>query len=198
MMIKILTSLAVVVLASCVAPIEEWSPPQYDAYRARNSGRATEYPLIPRDDGVVEPPGPGSITEGSASHDVETKSSGRMHILELYQNGIDERNALQVEVAGLKSLLERAEKEIARLSEDLAESEARGSALREESARLVSEAAELTSRLVTAQIRRLEAEKLLLESKLEWHRSGSTGAETAGTALEESRAPSATAAKGTP
>ena len=48
--------------------------------------------------------------------------------------------------------------------------ETRSAALEEGHRLLLSENQEIAGRLTTAQIRRLEAEKLLLESRIAWHR----------------------------
>ena len=129
-----------------------------------------EYPLYSRDGGVVDSPVPGSVRRGAPTHDVESTGPGRMYILELYQVAIEERDTLQLEVTALNHALKRTHSE---LDATTAAYAIRGDelvVLVRERDRLRAESEDLTARLVTAQIRRLESEKLLIESKLEWYR----------------------------
>jgi hypothetical protein len=92
--------------------------------------------------------------------------SGRMHILELYQRAIEEREQLQGEVQALLRDLEQQRVSTAHEQRRASELEAKLAALELERARVVEENIDLAGRLTTAQIRRLQAEKLLLEHKL--------------------------------
>ena len=127
-------------------------------------------PIYAWDGGVVDSPEPGSVVEGDPSHDVQPTSNGRMYILELYQEAIDERDALQLEVTALNAALERAQFEMDDFTNRTTKLSARMDALILERDQLRKENSDLAARVVTAQVRRLEAEKLLLESKLEWFR----------------------------
>lgn len=178
----------VALVGGCVAPMAyEWQQSVPAEHRFPNGSQATgprsevdtapglfqergQYPLYSRDGGVVDSRKPGSVTEDTPSHDVDKAAPGRMYILELYQAAIDERDALQLEVAALNRALERTKNDLAATTaafdargEELARSERQRS-------RLQAENEDLTARLVTAQIRRLEAEKVLIESRLEWYR----------------------------
>jgi hypothetical protein len=93
-----------------------------------------------------------------------------MYILELYQQAIDDKEALEVEVEALTAALDKANDIIQQSHERLVEVQGLLEEERSRSERLEGEGRELASRLTTAQIRRLEAEKLLLEAKLEWNR----------------------------
>ena len=136
--------------------------------RAWDDGSQVE----PSREGVVEASPRGVVTPGAAAqHDVQSES-GRMYILELYQQAIEEKDdlmeharALEAERQKLQSMLMEADGRIVDL-----QAKVDGSLLREEE--LQGRIDELTGRLLTAQIRRLEAEKLLLEAKIESVREG--------------------------
>ena len=123
--------------------------------------------LYARDGSVVDAKSPGTVTQtDTLGHDLSPTNGGRMYILELYQKVIDERDGLQLEVKSLRTDNERN-----RLA--LSESEARADQLQADLDRaladkqsLVDENMELASRLTNAQIRRLEAERMLLESRI--------------------------------
>ncbi|MFT5284434.1 MAG: hypothetical protein ACI8TQ_000590 [Planctomycetota bacterium] len=127
-------------------------------------------PIYAWDGGVVDSPDAGSVVEGDPNHDVQPTSNGRMYILELYQDAIDERDALQLEVTALNAALERAQFEMDDFASRTTKIQAMVDKLTMERDQLRQENSDLAARVVTAQIRRLEAEKLLLESKLEWFR----------------------------
>ncbi|MEM7518358.1 MAG: hypothetical protein AAF368_15730 [Planctomycetota bacterium] len=96
--------------------------------------------------------------------------NSRMYILELYQEAVNEKEALALEVQGLSAALDQAQ---AQLSEAGMLEQERGAylvKLEEKIGVLEGQNVELAERLTTAQIRRLEAEKLLLEAKIEWQR----------------------------
>ena len=127
-------------------------------------------PIYAWDGGVVDSPAPGTVVEGDPNHDVQPTSNGRMYILELYQDAIDERDALQLEVTALNAALERAQLEMDDFARRTSKIQTMLDTLTVERDQLRKDNSELAARVVTAQIRRLEAEKLLLESKLEWFR----------------------------
>jgi len=93
-------------------------------------------------------------------------SGGRMYILELYQSVIEERDMLSLEVDALTDELERARQALIGADQRNAELEGRLQTAAEENRRLREENVELAGRLTTAQIRRLQAEKILLEQRL--------------------------------
>ena len=178
-------SIGLVGLGACVAPMGAWpdtgspSSPYGIPSASQPTGLSTpsRQPLMPTensiyawDGGVVDAAKPGSVKEGAPSHDVQPTEGGRMYILELYQEAIDERDALQLEVSALNASLEHAQRSIDEYVKRLARADAIASSMTTERDRLRQENADLAARVVTAQIRRLEAEKVLLESKLEWFR----------------------------
>ncbi len=175
-------------LGACLAPTGTWTHGDFETSGGRNPRTSADYdhPLYARDGGVVDAQGPGTVERNrSPAHDVEQKGTGRMYILELYQGAIDERDVLSLEVTALTTSLERARAEIEGLGRELAESRAALQVLGEERERWTADRAELTARLVTAQIRRLESEKLLLESKLEWYTTGKAAVEAKSPSVEE-------------
>lgn len=93
-----------------------------------------------------------------------------MHILELYQAVLDERDSLALEVKALTAALEKSETGLGEARRSSSELETRIAALEEAKEALLRQNQELAARLTTAQIRRLEAEKLLLETRIAWQR----------------------------
>ena len=119
-----------------------------------------------------------AATQGVADRQLGPSEGGRMYILELYQKAIDERDALELEVRSVQSELERARTAATKAENEQSGSAGRIAALEEENRRLVAENVELAARLVTAQIRRLQAEKLLLEARIAELSVGSTASAT--------------------
>jgi hypothetical protein len=132
---------------------------------------SSEAPRLYARDGTLVA-GPADASQPAGPHSRELgDGSGRMVLLELYQNVIEERDALSLEVSALRAELEKV-----RSTQKSAEAEAlsqvsRVEALEAERAKLAADALEMAGRLTTAQIRRLQAEKLLLEHKLEAQRA---------------------------
>lgn len=126
-------------------------------------------PLVGWDGGVVASPQGGSITPADPTHGIGPSEKGRMHILELYQGVIDERDALADEVQALRGELSHRELVVQQTDRQVGELEARIATLEQERLAQAKEIEDLLGRLTTAQIRRLEAEKLVLETKLAEH-----------------------------
>ncbi|MBM3986370.1 MAG: hypothetical protein FJ294_00240 [Planctomycetes bacterium] len=128
--------------------------------------------LYARDGSVIgadagsSPETPTATQHGVADRQLGPSEGGRMYILELYQKAIDERDALEIEVRSVQSELERARAAAAKAENEQMGNAGRISALEEENRRLLAENVELAARLTTAQIRRLQAEKLLLEARI--------------------------------
>lgn len=160
-------ALPLLLLSACIAPAGTWTDGAYGpGYGLASPEPAQQYPLFSRDGGVVAAPVTGAVVRGEPAHDVEPNGTGRMYILELYQAAIDERDALELEVESLTSALQRAEAAAATCRQELAAGQGELALVREERDRLAQETDELAGRLLTAQVRRLETEKLLLEAKL--------------------------------
>lgn len=135
-------------------------------------------PLLDWQGGVVEAPRQGTVHEVSrvGSRGLQESVEGRMHIIELYQSVLDERDQLLTEVDALQGALEKAQQEIQEAQDKFAELTTRADALEEAKKQLLAQNKELADRLTTAQLRRLEAEKLLLETQLAWHQEKSEAA----------------------
>lgn len=124
--------------------------------------------LYARDGSVVQS---GAVVQQSGpAGDRATQEGSRTYLLELYQKAIDEKESMSLELKNLAATLEKSRSELAVSQREKAELQKRFDALEQERTRLEEEGFDLAGRLVTAQIRRLEAEKILLESKIEWQR----------------------------
>lgn len=129
--------------------------------------------------GAVPGQAPGTVaTMDSAPRGVDTGSS-RAHLFEQFGRLEEDRNALRQQVTALQSELERmqtetqAREEIEQRSQlETAGLRAQIEQLEEVNRQLSRENEDLAARLLTAQIRRLEAEKSLLENLIESEKSG--------------------------
>lgn len=155
-----------------------------------NATTPEDVPLMARDGGVVEAPDSGTIVPGTPTHEMQPSGTGRMYILELYQSAIDERDALKKENLALNAAIEKLSKSADALRMKVAGFEQQALEQQQLITQHEAKNKELAARLVTAQIRRLEAEKLLYESKLEWQRAsdgalpGGGGSASAGLGLK--------------
>lgn len=154
------------------------------------ASREVENPrLYARDGSVVDAAPRGSVeTRDTLGHELQPSGGGRMYILELYQEVINERDQLQRELHHLAqqneqqaATLTQADLSYARLEETVA-------MLEQEKRQLVEENLDLAGRLTTAQIRRLEAERLLLQTRIREARDDVMGTSTAATSLPQSAA----------
>lgn len=169
-------SAAALLLALCSAcalpgeqPLETVPPTAQAASRVEPVPRPGEEPrLYARDGSVVTPRASVSAPPaGAAQRDLGGSESSRYYMLELYQQVVDERDSLAGEVARLTAELEAGRARRLQLEERLAQIEAALATRETELEGLRADNVELAGRLTTAQIRRLQAEKLLLESRLE-------------------------------
>jgi len=162
-------------LRSLPAPTEEPPIETMPVAESRNGGWAAEPrpepKLYARDGSVVtaQPAGTVTVTPNSGQSVADPGGEGsRWTLLEQYQSAVKAKEELEVEIQGLTAALEQSEArelELATEVEQLRELVARNGT---EVEKLKGESIELASRLTTAQIRRLQAEKLLLEAKLDW------------------------------
>jgi hypothetical protein len=121
----------------------------------------------PVETGVVVAPERGVVGSlETPAHEVQS-DGGRMYILELYQQAMEEKDGLIQHVRVLESEREKMQKMLAQAEERIRELEAQVASSIASEADLRARVDELAGRLLTAQIRRLEAEKILLEAKLE-------------------------------
>jgi len=120
-------------------------------------------------EGVIEPASPGEVTWSSwPTHESNAEPEGsRMFLLERYQEVVDERDSLAREVMGLNATIDLLSSRITALETDLGQANNTAAARQTEINRLKSENTDLAERLTTAQIARLEAERILLEESIE-------------------------------
>ncbi|MBK7642485.1 MAG: hypothetical protein IPJ19_05465 [Planctomycetes bacterium] len=126
--------------------------------------------LYARDGSVVKTDGRPSTTPAGPAAERSLQEGSRTFMLELYQRAIDEKEALALEIKNLEATLEKSRGELAASIKEKEELQKKHDELETERVRLQDENFDLAGRLVTAQIRRLESEKILLESKIEWQR----------------------------
>lgn len=130
--------------------------------------------LYARDGTAVQ--GAGSVAAEPPRHDAGVPRASRMSLLELYQKALEEKENYVREVQALQASVDVASETQAQLARERDDARTRAAAFEEAAQRAQIENADLAARLVTAQIRRLEAEKLLLETRLEALRRGNTPA----------------------
>jgi hypothetical protein len=120
-------------------------------------------------EGVVEPANPGEVTWSSwPTHESDAEPQGsRMFLLERYQEVVDERDSMAREIMGLNTVIDTMSGEITVLKGDLGAANMTCAERKDEITRLKSENTSLAERLTTAQIARLEAERILLEESIE-------------------------------
>jgi septal ring factor EnvC (AmiA/AmiB activator) len=123
--------------------------------------------LYARDGSVVGQAPASSDARTAAPRELAASDGGRMYILELYQKTIEERDALQGELASLRAELRTVQEALVASDADLDGADAEIERLRAENKRLLEENIDLAARLTTAQIRRLQVEKILLEMRVE-------------------------------
>jgi len=144
------------------APREE--APAFDVSAWGKPEAPSSAALYSRDGGVVSAPAPGELRPSTASGaPLSGGEDSRMRIIELYQQVLDERDALRREVGDLSALLEKHQAMLTELDVQAQSAQRAFDAQRLELERSAGEARELADRLATAQIRRLELEHQLLE-----------------------------------
>ena len=131
----------------------------------------SEPKLYARDGSVVgeQQPGTVQVTPDSGRGAAEEGGS-RWTLLEQYQNAVTENEDMALELRALNQALDALEAREAELSTLVRELQDTLAATRNQVTSLQDENVELASRLTTAQIRRLQSEKLLLQAKLDWKR----------------------------
>lgn len=144
-----------------------------------------EAALYARDGSVVSPADGAQSGTSPARREVAGAESGRMYLLELYQQVIDERDGLSREVYALRADLDALQVAHGKSQARVIDLEQHNHALQTEQERLQAENFELAGRLTTAQIRRLQAERLLLEHKLAEQRARESAEQAAAPAQEQ-------------
>jgi hypothetical protein len=151
--------------ASCMTLPPEEPAPRGGHTEETTPARAEPAVLYARDGTPVSSAGPvppgGEIDSRQLG-----EGGGRMYILELYQSVIEERDSLSAEVAALTTELERMRQTLLEADARITELEGEVESLTIERQQLIDDNMELAARLTTAQIRRLQTEKILLEKTL--------------------------------
>lgn len=153
---------ALVAGACAVAPTHADAPEPSVFTHPPEAGEAL---LYARDGSVVDRDAAVQERGTAARRDVGAES-GRMYLLELYQQVIDERDSLNREVYALRADLEAQSGALGQSQARVIELEGELRGVQAQVQRLGAESQDLAARLTTAQIRRLQAERLLLEHKL--------------------------------
>lgn len=127
--------------------------------------------LYARDGSVVgaQEPGTVAVTPQNGRGSAEDGGS-RWTLLEQYQDAVSENEDMELELRAMNQALDEAETREAEMTTLVRELQATLASTRTEVGQLQEQNLELASRLTTAQIRRLQSEKLLLEAKLDWKR----------------------------
>ncbi|MBI1379868.1 MAG: hypothetical protein GC161_02125 [Planctomycetaceae bacterium] len=135
------------------------------------------------DGGAAKAQLPGAVGElDGQMRELELSGSGRLYLLEMYQQALEDRDTLEMEVGTLTARLEHMQARATELETQLAATDAARAKLAQDGETLRAENQDLAARLVTAQIRRLEAEKMLIEARIEQERSAAPAEGTAQTA----------------
>lgn len=149
------------------------------------------------DGGAAKAQVPGAVGElDGPMRELEMSGSGRLYLLEMYQQALEDRDTLEMEVGTLTARLEQMQARATELETQLATADAERAKLAQDGETLRAENQDLAARLVTAQIRRLEAEKMLIEARIEQERSAVPAEDTPQPAAP--RAAAAPAGTGTP
>ena len=106
---------------------------------------------------------------GDPKHGLEPAISNRMRILDLYQEVLEERELLEVELARLNKANKAGEELVTRQRDAMQEMNKNLASLEDARRSLIEQNRDLSARLTVAQIRRLESDKLLLETQIAMH-----------------------------
>lgn len=174
----------VVLAATCAAcVVTDSSAPSAKTRRAESALAPPSQPaVLYARDGTPVPVGAQPSGDGSVPHTPTVGAESRTFLLELYQQSVDAKEALEREVRALHADVADLRGALAERERELQTERVRAEGLEGERVRLTAENAELAARLVTAQVRRLEAERLLLESKIEALRAQEAAREAAAAA----------------
>lgn len=125
--------------------------------------------LYARDGSVVTQQAPGTlaVSQNTGRHS-ESGPGTHWTLLEQYQTVTLRNEDLEIELRGLTRELEIADEENIQATQAIEGLKVDKAKLAERIGVLEGHNVELASRLTTAQIRRLQSEKLLLEAKLDW------------------------------
>jgi hypothetical protein len=118
---------------------------------------------FPSDERSTDANSSGASSGALPSRTVYGAEEGRATILELYQKLVEERDALRATASARDAELERLRAAVDASMRETAEANARASTFERDLATARNDLFDLAARLTIAQIRRLQAERLLLE-----------------------------------
>lgn len=118
-----------------------------------------------------------STTTQPLNHSFDSAGGTRNSILEMYQSAASDRDFLEMELAVMDRERTQSMKIMERLNARILQLDADNARLEASGAMLKTQAFELAERLATAQLRRLEAEKALLERTIQEKQVASQGSE---------------------
>jgi chromosome segregation ATPase len=172
-------------LCACGSTPPAASPTSGSATPAVTPGPGT---LYARDGSVVSAGAQPTRPDQEPKRELGAQEGSRVYLLELYQKAMDEKNALSFEVEGLHATLDEERRvattnttEQERLKTELAQ-------VTQERDALKAQAFDLAARVTSAQIARLEAEKALLQLKIEMQHDDAGANRRGGPTSRESRA----------
>lgn len=135
---------------------------------------STETVLYARDGSPVRrSSGDSALTSGQesvAQRNVSESGGSRPYLLELYQQAVSDKDQLSLEVTALNQELSRQDEAYRELESEFEQFKQQFTQLETERDEIQKQNFELAGRLTTAQIRRLESEKMLLEAIIEQRR----------------------------
>jgi len=167
-----------IALAGCYQMPKASESPVVGGTRVGSSLPSEASVLYARDGSPVRDLAPGALQTlpTSASRELGSEEGGsRLYLLELYQDAIEQKEELTLENRRHAAALSTAAERERELEERVQTLEDENSTLQDFAAQFERTNVELAERLTTAQIRRLEAEKMLLEATLEWNRALPSG-----------------------
>lgn len=144
-------------------PIQRWAEAQEPTLYARD-GSVVQGPQAAREG--AKSAGEAALGSADPRHDIGARDGSRMYLLELYQKSVEEREALTREVKSLQQALTEVGDAQAKVEKERDAATAQIARLQTELEKARTDNQDLAGRLLTAQIRRLEAEKLLLETRI--------------------------------
>lgn len=123
--------------------------------------------LYARDGSVVDAGAQSARADAEPKREIGEGGGSRVYLLELYQKSMDEKNALSLEVEGLRATLEDERKAAATSTTEQERLRTELAQVTQERDGLRTQAFDLAARVTSAQIARLEAEKALLQMKID-------------------------------
>ena len=108
-----------------------------------------------------------TVTDQPLAHGLEPTGGSRLVLLELYQQAVDERDELLMEVEGQHEMMNAADSRMTALEAQAAALQTKLDHATLERNSLKAQTHDLAERLVTAQLKRLESEKRYLEAAIQ-------------------------------